>query len=192
MTLLTKVLFGSALGLGLGLFAPDAPAQASVSVLGANVAHDCYLAAKLEAPVDVGLDLCTRSLATEALDRHDLAGTLVNRGVIYMRQHDFKAAQHDFNEALSLIPALGEAKVNLGGALIGQHHYAEGVAEITQGLTMAPEEPEKAFYNRALGYEGLDDMKSAYLDYVKASELKPGWAAPKTELTRFTVTTKPN
>ena len=63
----------------------------------------------------------------------------------------------------------------------------EGLTEIDRGLSMNPEEPEKAYFNRALANEGLDDMKAAYLDYMKALELAPNWDAPRHELTRFTV-----
>ena len=39
-----------------------------------------------------------------------------------------------------------------------------------------------------MAYEGIDDEKSAYLDYQQALVLKPGWDLPKQELLRFTVT----
>ena len=43
----------------------------------------------------------------------------------------------------------------------------------------------------ALASEGLDDEKSAYFDYQKAVELSPDWDAPKAELLRFHVSSKP-
>ena len=54
-------------------------------------------------------------------------------------------------------------------------------------LRLGVREPEKAYFNRALAYEGLDDEKSAYLDFQQALTLKPGWALPEHELLRFTV-----
>ncbi len=190
MASLSARMAGAALALGLGWFTAG-PAKASVTVLGANFAHECYLAAKFGGPAAMdGVETCTRSIDTEPLQRRDLAGTFVNRGVLYLQQGAFKVAERDFRQALSLMPGLGEASINLGAALVGERRYAEGVAEITRGLAMKPEEPEKAFYNRALGYEGLDDMRSAYFDYLKAEELKPGWAPPKAELTRFSVKPK--
>ena len=41
--------------------------------------------------------------------------------------------------------------------------------------------------DRALAHEGLEDAKSAYLDYRKAQELAPDWTAPAEHLPRFTV-----
>ena len=57
----------------------------------------------------------------------------------------------------------------------------------TRGSRWERKEPEKAYFNRALAYEGLDDEKSAYLDYQQAATLKPSWDAPRLELRRFTV-----
>ncbi|MDR3509169.1 MAG: tetratricopeptide repeat protein [Caulobacteraceae bacterium] len=187
----SAVIMGLGIGaLGIAMLAFPSPAKPAVSIIGASFAHDCYVAAKLGAPADPALELCTRSIEMEPLSRRDLSGTYVNRGILYMEARSYKAAQQDFQHALGIDPNLGEAVVNLGGALIAQHRFADGVAQITRGLTLNPEEPEKAFFNRALGYEGLDDLKAAYLDYQKAAQLKPTWPAPQTELARFTVATK--
>jgi tetratricopeptide (TPR) repeat protein len=77
--------------------------------------------------------------------------------------------------------------VNRGAAAVGARRFADGLADINKALELGVEEPEKAYYNRALAYEGLDNLKAAYFDYQKAVELKPEWDAPKNELARFTV-----
>jgi hypothetical protein len=41
-----------------------------------------------------------------------------------------------------------------------------------------------------LADEYLGDDKAAYFDYLKASELDPQWLAPKSELQRFSVSSK--
>jgi len=46
---------------------------------------------------------------------------------------------------------------------------------------------EKAYFNRALAREAAGDVKGAYLDYVKALQLKPEWAPAVKELARFEV-----
>ena len=43
-------------------------------------------------------------------------------------------------------------------------------------------------HESALAYEGLEDAKSAYLDYQQALTLKPDWQLPQQQLLRFTVT----
>jgi tetratricopeptide (TPR) repeat protein len=167
-------------------------AQAAVTVIGGDFAKACYEAAKLgDLHLDIGAnayDQCTLAIETEALSTRDLAGTYVNRGIVSMDHQAYSDAQQDFERAMKLAPALGEAIVNHGAALVGQHRYAEGVGELTRGLALSPNEPEKAYFDRALAYEGLDDEKSAYFDYLKAAELAPKWPLPREQLSRFTVT----
>ena len=161
--------------------------QAATTVLGNGLAGFCSQAAKAGEDDQPSLEVCTLALETESLSRRDRAGTYVNRGVIKMRRQEYVAAHKDFNTAVRLQPDMGEAYVNRGGALVGQKRYMEALLEIDKGLTLAPEEPEKAYYNRALAYEGLDNLKAAYFDYQKAVELKPDWEMPKRELLRFSV-----
>lgn len=164
-------------------------AWAAVTVY-SDQAQACYKAAKFGDSRGTGIGDCTEAMFGLAKSDPDLAGTLVNRGVLYLMRGDYRLGQADFDQALTLNPRLGEAYVNRGAALIGLKRYAEGVADIDRGLPLGPDEPEKAYYNRALADEALDDMKAAYFDYLKASQLKPDWAAPKHELTRFTVSQK--
>ena len=86
---------------------------------------------------------------------------------------------------------MGEAYVNRGAAAIGDHRYAESRPDLNKAIELGTEEPAKIYYNRALAYEGLDDVKSAYFDYLKAAELSPDWPAPKDELVRFSVAPRP-
>jgi tetratricopeptide (TPR) repeat protein len=136
------------------------------------------------------LSVCTIAIEHDNLTGRDLAGTYVNRGVLRLRGHDWFGARQDFDTAASIAPGMGEALINRGASFIAQKRWAEGVADIDHGLALNPEEPEKAYYNRAIAKEHLDDMKGAYFDYLKAAELAPAWAAPQAELKRFTVAAK--
>ena len=131
--------------------------------------------------------ICTQALETELLNLRDRAGTYVNRGILKLRRKEFASAQFDFNRAVRTKPDLGEAYVNRGAASVGSRRYAEGLMDLNKALELGVEEPEKAYFNRALAYEGLDNLKAAYFDYQKAVELKPDWEMPKRELARFTV-----
>jgi tetratricopeptide (TPR) repeat protein len=165
-------------------------ARASVTVIGGGLAEACSKAAlsgKTEARFE---RTCTDALETEMLSPRDRAGTFINRGVLKLRRAAFEAAIKDFNAAVSLQPAMGEAYVNRGAASIGEHRYAESLQDLNKAISLGTEEPAKAYYNRALAYEGLDDVKSAYFDYQKAEELSPDWEAPKEQLVRFHVSTK--
>ena len=89
-----------------------------------------------------------------------------------------------------IVPKLGEALVNRGAAKIGLKAPEAALVDINRALELGVSEPAKAHYNRALAYERLGDLKSAWLDYTKAAELDPVWDAPRKELTRFTVSRK--
>jgi len=163
------------------------PAFGAAFVLGGGMANACSRAAIDGRDDRSAVEVCSMALESQPLVRRDRASTLVNRGVIHLRRQDYGDARRDFDAALAIEPALGEAFVNRGAALIAQRQYAEGVVEIDRGLALGPDEPEKAYFNRGLAHEGLDDMKAAWLDYTKALELRPDWDAPRRELARFTV-----
>lgn len=165
------------------------PAAAAMTVF-ADQAKDCYRAAKYGDVHGTGIDDCSDAMFGMARSDPDYPKTLVNRGVVYLIHGRYRMAHADFDEAIAINPNLGDAYVNRGAALIGEQRFADARADIDRGLPMGPDEPEKAYYNRGLADEFLDDVKSAYFDYLKSSQLKPGWDAPKIELTRFTVSAK--
>lgn len=165
----------------------DAAAAQSVTVLGGGMARECSNAA-LSGESDRKFEaICTMAIETEILSQTDRAGTYVNRGVLKLRRNEYASARSDFDRAVELKPAMAEAYVNRGAAMVGQRRYAEGLADINRALELGVDEPEKAYFNRALAHEGLDDLKQAYFDYRKAAEISPEWEAPKKELARFTV-----
>lgn len=165
----------------------SAPAFASTLVIGSGSAQECSDAALKGLSDNRSLLACTTALELENLNFRDRARTFVNRGVLQMRQRQFGAARADFDQASNIDPSLGEAYVNRGATFVGEDRFREGVEQIDKGLTLGVKDPEKAFFNRGLANEGLGDLKAAYKDYSRASELKPDWLAPKTELARFTV-----
>jgi tetratricopeptide (TPR) repeat protein len=162
--------------------------HAAVTVLGDTSAEQCSKAAFHEEADDSSLRLCNEALADGFLDRRDLAGTYINRGVMQMIRHDYDAARSDFQHAIEVDADIGEAWVNRGAVNIIEKRFKDGISDIDKGLSLGTEEPAKAYYNRAVAYEGIDDEKSAYLDYQQALTLEPNWDLPKQELLRFTVT----
>jgi tetratricopeptide (TPR) repeat protein len=177
----TEIIIGAAVA---ALFAGSA--SAAVSVLGEGNPQICSAAALAGDSTDEDITACTSALL-EVTAVRDIAGTHVNRGVLYLRRKAYDAARKDFDTAEKLDPTMGEAVVNRGASLLAQRRYMEALTELDRGLALNPEEPEKVYYNRALANEGLDDMKAAYFDYMKALELAPDWEAPRKELARFTV-----
>jgi tetratricopeptide (TPR) repeat protein len=165
-------------------------AEGAVTVIGGGQAEACATAAIAGKSDQRFEKLCTEAIETELLSTRDRAGTYVNRGVLKLRRADFGAAIADFDVAAQTQPDLGEAYVNRGAALLGEHKFAEGLSDINKAITLGVEEPAKAYYNRAVAYEGLDDAKAAYFDYQKAIELSPDWSAPREQLVRFKVSRK--
>jgi len=179
-----SILVGAA-ALALGV---ASSAAAAVTVIGDTSAQQCSVAAFHNQSDEASMRLCTDAIGGGMLDRRDLAGTYINRGVMWMIRRDYASARSDFRRAIDVDPALGEAWVNRGAVAIIDQRFKDGIDDISKGLTLGTEEPAKAYYNRAVAYEGIDDEKSAYLDYQQALVLQPGWDLPKQELLRFTVT----
>ncbi len=132
-------------------------------------------------------DVCTHAIDFEALNQHDLAGTYVNRGAMELGVRMNAAADADFRHALRIMPKLGEAHIGEGVYLISLQRFGEAEAEISRGLGLGSEEPEKGYYYRAIARWGQDDFKGAYEDFRKAIMLKPGWALPREQLKNFRV-----
>ena len=185
-TLLTTAALAAAL---LALAAVQA--QAAVTVFGDPAASQCSEAA-IAGKSDAASEFtCTTALNQDSLTAYDRAGTFVNRGVMKLRRDEYEASHADFDAALALAPTMGEAWVNRGAMWVGEKHYQAGLDDLNKGLALGVKEQEKAYFNRALAYEGLDDEKSAYFDYQHALQLKPNWILPQKELLRFHVTQKP-
>jgi tetratricopeptide (TPR) repeat protein len=170
------------------------PANAAFTVFGNGLAQLCSQTAKnLEhgiAPPLHAIEDCTTAIEYEDLPSRDRAGTYINRGILFMNRTLYMEAKKDFDSALAIMPTVGEAYVDRGAAQVGLRNFSAAIADIDRGLALNPDEPEKAYFNRGLAEEGLDNIPAAYRDYAHAAELKPGWAPPLNELSRFTVTTR--
>jgi tetratricopeptide (TPR) repeat protein len=177
---------------GLALAATAAWADAgSVSILGSNAAKICSDQARVAAEGGrvsrEGLDACDEAIKHVALSDTEVAASYVNRGVIHLAIGNAAAAVSDDNAALQIQPNLTDALVNRGAAFAAEKRFADAIGDFDRALALSPQHPERIYYNRAMAHEDLGELKSAYLDYLKASQLAPGWAQPKTELARFTV-----
>ncbi len=127
------------------------------------------------------------ALEHDVLKPHARAGTYVNRGALLLHSREWDRAHADFAAAMALEPTLGAAHVGEGGYLITQDRYADAEREIDRGIALGTEEPEKAYYFRAMARWAQEDFRGAYLDFQKAAALKPAWALPRQQLTHFTV-----
>ena len=168
------------------------PAAAAVTTIDDTSAAMCAKAASLGLADDDSLRFCSQAIEQGALSRHDLVATLVNRGAVAMNRHDYAAARADFDRAIQMEPTAGEAWMDRGAIAVIEHRYRDGVTDLTRAIELGVADPAKAYFNRAVADEGVNDEQSAYIDYQEAMVLKPGWDLPKRELLRFTVTRKAN
>jgi tetratricopeptide (TPR) repeat protein len=173
---------------GLSLLSAASLARADTMVIGDGFAHSCAVRALSgESSTDL-LATCDRALEFEILSRRDTAKTHVNRAVVRTRMNDYARALSDLDRAERLAGDIGETYVNRGVVLIMQKQYAEAVVEIDRGIALNVAQLDKAYYNRAIARERLSDLRGAYDDYRKASELSPEWEAPKADMARFSFT----
>ncbi|HSV02436.1 MAG TPA: hypothetical protein VLI41_04460 [Phenylobacterium sp.] len=179
---------GSAALIATGLLALAGPAGAqAVDVWGGGLASACSTAAQGGSSSFRDEQVCTQSIETEQLVPLDRAGTYVNRGIIKLHGKRYAEALADFNTAIRYKSDLAEAYVNRAAARIGLRQFKESLSDIDNALILNVKEPEKAYYNRAVAHEYLDDEKDAWLDYNKALQLAPDWPLVKQQLARFTV-----
>jgi tetratricopeptide (TPR) repeat protein len=143
----------------------------------------CESAAKRGDFTGAGASECTLALASTT--QSGLAAIFTDRGSVYLQHKHWGQAKSDFDIALKLDPSTADAYIDRGAADLGLKQYADAIADIDRGLALGPDQPEKAYFNRAIADEHLDDPKAAYQDYLKASQLNPNWALPKEELARF-------
>lgn len=168
-------------------------AQAFESLLsGTSGAKACMAAARIAADhhrVDpASLAVCDGAIERDALNAHDLAATLVNRGILRLCAGHYPKAEQDFDDAIKLMPALAGAHMNRGAVLIALGRPQEAVAALDRSLELGTPEPERAYFDRALAREKLNDLKGAYYDLKQAAALNPAWDAPGKELSYFQVT----
>jgi len=164
------------------------PAAAAVIVSGGGEARRCYEAASAAKPSRGGVRLCTRALTRLAPGSHEHVATIVNRGIVWMETGALAEAIADFDRAIALDPEEPEAWLNKGFATLNLPDGAAAAKVMFDAaLAKRSRRPELAYFGRALAEEDLGDLRAAYLDYRRASAIKPDWEAPLRELTRFQV-----
>jgi tetratricopeptide (TPR) repeat protein len=173
-------------------------AQSKVVFLGGGYPQMCSSAAHAaENPQNIDLtgtrlsatplEICTLAITSGALNSTELAGSYNNRGVLLFAQGNLAEALNDFEQALQLNATLADVHVNRGFTLISLQRWADSIESFDRGIALAATQLDKAHFNRGLAHEELGNVREAYFDYLKASELNPEWDEPKRELARFSV-----
>lgn len=164
-----------------------APTGAMVSNVGGSSAKSCYHAAVARDASPQSLSECNSALGREVVPFDDLVASYVNRGVLRLVLADYRSAEADFNQAMRLSPSQAEAYLNKGIARYQQGDTQGAIYNFERALELRTRYPEIAYFGRALANEDRGNIKAAYFDLKRASQLSPKWGAPQRELTRFQV-----
>jgi len=171
-----------------GFLLLTAPAHALVTVVGAGMAHDCFIAAKAGTDPRGGIAICNMALAEEMMSTRARAGTYVNRAVMKDALGQIDDAMADYNSGLSLDPGLGDGYVDRGAALIKLKRYDEAVADINKGIGLGQSYEHVGYYNRGVAEFFLGRITQSYYDFKKANEIAPEFIPAREQLKNFVVT----
>jgi tetratricopeptide (TPR) repeat protein len=185
-----KALFTAAVA-GLAGVTAMTPAGAGTFSIGNSYALDCYQAAHARDHDTNALYHCNLALDQEGLDAANRAATLVNRGVLYMRNRNYNSAERDFNRAMATDEANPEAYLNMAIAHLQKNENDTSVMPmIEKAIALNTKEQALAYYSRGVLHERNGNIRQAYYDYKKAHELAPDWDEPTRDLERYQVVRK--
>ena len=185
-----KTLFTAAVA-GLAGVTAMTPASAGTFSIGNSYALDCYQAAHVRDHDTNAIYHCNLALDQEGLDAGNRAATLVNRGVLFMRNRNYSMAERDFHRAMSTDDGNPEAYLNMAISRLQQNENDTSVMPmIEKALALNTKEQALAYYSRGVLNERNGAIRQAYYDYKKAHELAPDWDEPSRDIERYQVVKK--
>jgi len=159
----------------------------SAFMLGGSGAAECYISAAQHRHDDASIRECTTALDEKSLTAFDRAGTLVNRGILYMLAGNAAYAVHDFDDAIAMDPLQAEAWLDKAVALMNAGNSAAAIDLADRALKLRTQKPALAYYVRGLAYEQQGQLQSAYASLKTAQQLDPNWNEPRDELSRYRI-----
>jgi tetratricopeptide (TPR) repeat protein len=178
------LLVGAALT--LTTFSTPLLADSSVTIGGSGAA-ECYVSAAQHRYDDASIRECTTALDEKSLTAFDRAGTLVNRGILYMLAGNGAYAVHDFDDAIAMDPLQAEAWLDKAVALMNAGNSSAALDLADRALKLRTQKPALAYYVRGLAYEQQGQLRSAYASLTTAHRLDPNWSEPADELSRYRI-----
>lgn len=164
-----------------------APAAAGTVSIGNSLAMDCYEAAIGSDYDRNALGHCDLALRQEGLTTQDRAATLNNRGVLYLRGRNYRAAGRDFDNAVETYDGNAEAWLNKAISALRRGGGMETMPMIERSLQLGTHRLALAYYSRSLAHERGGNLRAAYNDLVRARDLAPEWKAPVEDLRHFRI-----
>ncbi|HEV3116028.1 MAG TPA: protein kinase [Gemmataceae bacterium] len=96
-----------------------------------------------------------------------------NRGLVYLRQNDFRKAAADFNRVIHLRPDFAEVYMNRALAWQGVKNYAAAVKDLTRAQDLGAAST-RIYFMRARARELAGDAAGAGRDLAEGLRLEPG------------------
>lgn len=178
------------LSAGAALLIGIAPTQAHTVTVGSSYAESCFRAAESRDTSPNAKDMCDKALAEEALSKRDLAGTHVNRGILWMQSGGLDRANWDFDQALGIDPSQPEAWLNKGIAQMKAGNSRAALEMAARSIELRTNKLAIAYYIRGLANEDTGNLTAAYTDLSRARDLAPKWREPALELARYRIRTR--
>lgn len=163
---------------------------AMVVNVGGSAARSCYLSAEARDASSKAMGGCDMAVQQGPLDSHNLVASHVNRGILHLVRNSYPDAEADFDRAMALSPNQPEAWLNSGIAQLEQGRAAAAEPRFEKALALRTTAPAIAYYGLALAKEDRGDLRGAYADLKRATELSPQWTAPVRELKRYRLARK--
>ena len=182
---------------GLVLFAllcSSLPAAAETATIQTHTGAECVLQLQREPSAENNrraLDICYLAVSERqgSLDTFVEAYARTNLSAAYLRVKDFSSAVAEARKATDLLPGLAPAYANLGAGLLGVGQFRDAVTALDNAVKFN-DQSVHVYYNRAIAKEYLGDIRGAYYDFRKATEVDPNFRPAAEELTRFKVVTR--
>lgn len=164
-------------------------ANAAIVTLGAGLARSCYEASQAQDNSPEAIRTCDRALEEQALDRHDLVATHVNRGILHYLSNDLASANRDYDAALAINPNEAEAWLNKAFAALKGGNDEVAMPLFVKAIDLRTVRPALAYYGRGVALENRGRLREAYADLLRARDLDPKWSVPGEELKRYQLLT---
>jgi tetratricopeptide (TPR) repeat protein len=151
-----------------GLVPVNVALAASAGIKAANDCYDQFRTGNMKAAVK----FCTEAIESGDLEKADLVGALINRGVAFRNLGEYKRAIVDYTEALKGAPDDPLIYANRANARreLGElkHAYDDANKAISLDGKRAA-----SWYTRGAVLEKAGQLKNAHADYMHALKLDP-------------------
>jgi tetratricopeptide (TPR) repeat protein len=146
-------------------------AFAASSGKGIEASNNCYDQFR-GGNMKAAIDYCTSAINSGELDEPDLVGALINRGVAFRNEGQYKLAIVDYTTALKHAPKDAMIYANRANARRELGELKSAAADAERAVRLDPTRPA-SFYTRGAVREATGDLKAARKDYMQALTLEP-------------------